>query len=212
MRFEGQLRSWNAERGFGFIEPAGGGQEIFLHVSTVPTHFRPPKIGQRFTFEIESSRDGKKRAANVGVPSVLEARRPVRTDRPDLRGRAERPAPWNVASVLAIPVFVAVYIAVATTRSVSLWFAAAYVGLSLVSLLAYAIDKSAAVAGRWRISEQSLLLIGLTGGWPGGLIAQQLLRHKSNKAAFRSAFWGTVVVNVAAFVLFHLDLLPAMRP
>ena len=114
--------------------------------------------------------------------------------------------------MLAIPVFVAVYIAVATTRSVSLWFAAAYIGLSLVSVLAYAIDKSAAVAGRWRISEQSLLLIGLTGGWPGGLIAQQLLRHKSNKASFRSTFWGTVVVNVAAFALFHLDLLPAMRP
>jgi hypothetical protein len=28
MRFEGQLKSWNAERGFGFIEPADGGQEI----------------------------------------------------------------------------------------------------------------------------------------------------------------------------------------
>jgi uncharacterized membrane protein YsdA (DUF1294 family) len=69
-----------------------------------------------------------------------------------------------------------------------------------VTLVAYALDKSAAVAGRWRVSEQSLLLLGLAGGWPGGLVAQQLLRHKSSKSSFRNAFWGTVVVNVAAFV------------
>jgi uncharacterized membrane protein YsdA (DUF1294 family) len=72
-----------------------------------------------------------------------------------------------------------------------------------VTLVAYALDKSAAVAGRWRVSEQSLLLLGLAGGWPGGLVAQQLLRHKSNKTSFRHAFWGTVVVNVTAFVAFH---------
>lgn len=209
MRFEGQLKSWNAERGFGFIEPAGGGQEIFLHVSTVPTHFRPPKIGQRFTFDIELNREGKKRASNVGAPADSQSRRPGR--RPATLERPDRPAAWSAASMLAIPVFVAVYIAVAMTRNVSLWFAAAYVSFSLVSLLAYAIDKSAAVAGRWRISEQSLLLLGLIGGWPGGLIAQQLLRHKSSKASFRNAFWGTVVMNIAAFVMFHLDLLPAVR-
>jgi uncharacterized membrane protein YsdA (DUF1294 family)/cold shock CspA family protein len=195
MRFAGHIKSWNAERGFGFIEPSGGGQEIFLHVSAVPTQLRPPKIGQHFTFEVELNRDGKKRAANVGVAVVPRRVQPR---------KSESPARWDLGSALAIPGFIAIYVALALTKGVSIWFAAAYALLSIICLLAYAFDKSAAVAGRWRASEQSLLLLGLAGGWPGGLLAQQLLRHKSSKASFRSAFWGTVVLNVTAFVLFHV--------
>jgi uncharacterized membrane protein YsdA (DUF1294 family) len=116
----------------------------------------------------------------------------------------------SVGSAIAIPVFVAIYVAVAVTRGVSHWFAVAYVGLSIVSLLAYALDKSAAVAGRWRTSEQSLLLLSLAGGWPGGLVAQQLLRHKSSKASFRRAFWSTAAFNVAAFVLLHTYFRPML--
>lgn len=197
MRFAGHVKSWDAERGFGFIEPSGGGQEIFLHISAVPTQLRPPKIGQHFTFEVESNREGKKRATNIGVASAPR------------RGRQKQPnypASWSLASALAIPGFIAIYIAVSLTHGVSIWFAAAYVGFSVVCLLAYAFDKSAAIAGRWRSSESSLLLLGLVGGWPGGLVAQQLLRHKSSKASFRGAFWATVVTNVAAFVVFHLYL------
>ena len=34
IRIEGVLKSWNKERGFGFITPiSGGGQDIFVHVS-----------------------------------------------------------------------------------------------------------------------------------------------------------------------------------
>jgi uncharacterized membrane protein YsdA (DUF1294 family)/cold shock CspA family protein len=194
MRFAGHVKSWNAERGFGFIEPSGGGQEIFLHISAVPTRLRPPKIGQQFTFEVELNRDGRKRASNLGV-----------ADAPRKRNRARgRPAPWSLPSVLAIPGFVAIYLAVSLAWGVSIGFAAAYATLSIACLLAYALDKSAAVAGRWRASENSLLLLGLVGGWPGALLAQQSLRHKSSKASFRRAFWATVVMNVGAFVLFHL--------
>ncbi|ASM76102.1 hypothetical protein VITFI_CDS0323 [Vitreoscilla filiformis] len=42
--------------------------------------------------------------------------------------------------------------------------------------------------------------IALLSGWPGALIAQQFLRHKSVKAEFRQVFWATVVLNVIAFV------------
>jgi uncharacterized membrane protein YsdA (DUF1294 family) len=48
------------------------------------------------------------------------------------------------------------------------------------------------------MSEHSLLTIGLAGGWPGALAAQQLFRHKTRKRTFRRAFWTTVVVNVLA--------------
>jgi len=203
MRFSGRLKSWNADRGFGFIEPDGGGQEVFVHVSAVPSRLRPPRLGQVFTFEVELNREGKKRAANVGV---------VEPSRVAPRVQREAPARWGIASALAIPAFAIVYFLVARRYSVSHWFALTYVVLSAACLMAYAFDKSAAVAGRWRSSEQSLLVLGVMGGWPGGLIAQHLLRHKSSKASFREAFWGTVVFNIAAFVGYHVLIRPSLPP
>jgi uncharacterized membrane protein YsdA (DUF1294 family) len=76
------------------------------------------------------------------------------------------------------------------------WLPAWYGTLSLASFTAYAADKSAARRGAPRMSEQSLLTMGLAGGWPGALAAQQLFRHKTRKRAFRRAFWATIVVNV----------------
>lgn len=73
-----------------------------------------------------------------------------------------------------------------------------YICLSVVSFIAYAADKSAARNGRWRTKENTLHLLSLLGGWPGALAAQQILRHKSKKASFRTAFWLTVVVNCGA--------------
>src|ERR1700710_2863655 len=112
MRFEGKLKSWNAERGFGFIEPSQGGQEIFVHLSAVPTVFRPPKVGQAFTFEVELNRDGKKRANNLGLPVDR---------RPAYRTRSRGVTEWGTASVLSIPLFGLTYLAVAVLWRVSGW-------------------------------------------------------------------------------------------
>lgn len=59
MRIEGKLTKWNDDRGFGFITPAQGGPEVFVHVSAFPKDGRRPMIGERLTFEIESGGDGK---------------------------------------------------------------------------------------------------------------------------------------------------------
>jgi uncharacterized membrane protein YsdA (DUF1294 family) len=75
--------------------------------------------------------------------------------------------------------------------------AIAYGGLSLVAFVLYGIDKSAAVNHRWRIQESSLHLVGLLGGWPGALVAQDVFRHKCSKTAFRNVFWATAGLNCA---------------
>ena len=54
----------------------------------------------------------------------------------------------------------------------------------LVSILVYWSDKRAAETGRWRVRETSLHVIDAIGGIAGGLIAQQLLRHKTSKRSF----------------------------
>ena len=79
-----------------------------------------------------------------------------------------------------------------------LWLASFYGVASVVCFIAYAVDKSAAVQQRQRIAERTLLLLGLACGWPGGLLAQRLLRHKTIKTSFQLAYWCSVAANIAA--------------
>ncbi|RCW69229.1 DUF1294 domain-containing protein [Pseudorhodoferax soli] len=204
-RFTGTVSAWNDERGFGFIQADQGGPEIFAHIKSFPARNGRPQPRQRVSFEVEIGREGKKRASKVAL--VQAARAPA----PRAPRRQDSPAPWSAASALAIPAFVLVYAAVALLWRVPAWVAGLYLVASAACFLAYAIDKSAATAGRWRIAESTLLLLGLAGGWPGAIVAQQLLRHKTSKAAFRAAFWGTVALNVVAFVVLHAPLLQAWR-
>jgi uncharacterized membrane protein YsdA (DUF1294 family) len=80
--------------------------------------------------------------------------------------------------------------------------AIAYGALSLFAMLLHGIDKSAAINNRWRIRESSLHLVALPGGWPGALVAQDVFRHKSSKAAFQNVFRATVVFNCAGLAGF----------
>jgi uncharacterized membrane protein YsdA (DUF1294 family)/cold shock CspA family protein len=193
MRFEGQLKSWTDDRGFGFIEPDQGGQEIFVHIKSFPPGSGRPKLAQRLSFEVALNPQGKKRAENVRLVRATLRRTPMRRD---------TPAQWGTASYFAIPAFAAIYLGLAVAWGVPRQIAALYLGASVVCFLAYAFDKSAARSGGWRTSESTLLLLGLVCGWPGAILAQQLLRHKSNKASFRSAFWGSVVMNISALIVF----------
>ena len=72
-----------------------------------------------------------------------------------------------------------------------------YLTLSLLTFIAYAIDKSAAKRGKWRTKESTLHLLALMGGWPAPCFLPKRVRHKSVKASFRNVFWLTVVANLA---------------
>ena len=73
-----------------------------------------------------------------------------------------------------------------------------YLGASLLSFAVYALDKAAAQRGGRRTPENTLHMLALVGGWPGAMVAQQRLRHKTKKESFRLVFWITVVLNLVA--------------
>ena len=124
-------------------------------------------------------------------PPVVAPERPGR----DLSKPLPPAVSWITLLVFAVG-FAVTYL----VFSLTWWVPVLYGAASLVTFAAYGIDKSAARRGAARISEQTLLLLGLVGGWPGALVAQQLFRHKTRKRSFRRAFWGTVGVNVLVLV------------
>ena len=73
-----------------------------------------------------------------------------------------------------------------------------YGTMSLVTLIAYAIDKRAAVRGKWRIPESYLHALELGCGWPGAWLAQRLFRHKSSKKSYQVVYWFMVALNLGA--------------
>ena len=80
-----------------------------------------------------------------------------------------------------------------------LWIASVYAIMSVVTFVAYGIDKRRAVLGKWRISEHTLHLLELAGGWPGAAVGQVLFRHKWRKLTYMVVFVGIVVLHVAAW-------------
>ena len=73
-----------------------------------------------------------------------------------------------------------------------------YYGASLITYSCYARDKTAALNTRRRTPEPALHLMSLLGGWPGALIAQVHLRHKTRKPSFLVEYWFTVILNCIA--------------
>lgn len=73
MRFTGRITTWNAERGFGFVTPTEGGQEVFVHVSELPRGFTPaPDV--LVSFELALNPQGKKKAVRLQLPGAQATR------------------------------------------------------------------------------------------------------------------------------------------
>lgn len=182
MRHQGKITTWKDDQGFGFITPNLGGEPDFVHIKAFAKRQGRPAANQIVTYEIASDANGRLQARHVA---------PVGTP----RRTAE-----NISGPSRLPLFIAglfllfVAIGALTARlPPSLFFF--YAGASLLTFIAYAIDKSAARSGRWRTPENTLHLLALCGGWPGALIAQHQLRHKSRKASFLVVFWTTSLLN-----------------
>lgn len=184
MRYQGRITTWKDDKGFGFITPNGGGEQVFVHISSFSNRQRRPEGSELVTYELKV--DGKGRAQANTVAFVGE--KPTPSVPP---GRGNFP-PLFAVCFLA---FVVGAVIVGHLPSVVL---ALYLVASVIAFFAYAFDKSAAVRNQWRTQESTLHLFALLGGWPGALAAQRLLRHKSAKASFQATFWVTVVLNCGA--------------
>ena len=64
----GTVKWFNATKGFGFIAPAHGSKDVFVHVSAMErAGIRQLNDGQAVTFDIEAGRDGRESAINLAL-------------------------------------------------------------------------------------------------------------------------------------------------
>jgi uncharacterized membrane protein YsdA (DUF1294 family) len=101
---------------------------------------------------------------------------------------------------MAVLLIAALFVLVTILVPLPLWLVALYLVANLLCLVLYGLDKWAAIHCRRRVSERTLLVLGLLGAWPGAFVAQSIFRHKTAKAAFQRRFWFCAVLNLIACV------------
>lgn len=76
--------------------------------------------------------------------------------------------------------------------------------ISFIAFTAFGWDKRKAQGGRRRISERTLHLLELFGGWPGSYLGQRVFRHKTLKRSYQVYFWLIVFLyqTISAYLLF----------
>ena len=61
----GTVKWFNDAKGFGFIEPEGGGEDVFAHFSAIQMQgFKTLKEGQKVSFDVTQGPKGKQ-ASNI---------------------------------------------------------------------------------------------------------------------------------------------------
>jgi CspA family cold shock protein len=62
----GTVKFFNADKGYGFIAPEGGGNDAFVHISAVErAGLRTLEKDQRISYDLENDQRGKPSAVNL---------------------------------------------------------------------------------------------------------------------------------------------------
>ena len=186
MRHWGRITKWDDERGFGFISSHKGGDPVFFHISSLQRRDGRPSVNEPVSYRVGVDSQGRRQANDVRFV-----------------GASSAPALRQMRPGVAIPIafalsFLIVIAAIASVGWLEMSWLALYYGASLVTYSSYSRDKTAALNARRRTRELKLHILSLIGGWPGALIAQVNLRHKTRKVSFLVGYWFTVIVNCIA--------------
>ncbi|MDA1342367.1 MAG: cold shock and DUF1294 domain-containing protein [Proteobacteria bacterium] len=224
--YEGSIKLWKINKSFGFIQPNGGGKDVFVHIRDLKHSNYQPQIGDNVCFKIVADKDGEIRAYDAFIKGQEITRQQIKTksfDNNQAQVREYRLGMLPILLIAMIPlvssallikqpnlgglwnlevvcntvfrllmhnaeschIYTKLHIPTPAQKFIPFFV---YLFFSLVTFTVYAVDKIKTHRDEWRVSEKTLHLLELLGGWPGALIAQCTIRHKNKKHLFKSFF------------------------
>jgi uncharacterized membrane protein YsdA (DUF1294 family)/cold shock CspA family protein len=174
----GELVQWNDVRGFGFIL-ADDDERYFVHISNIGRIATRPRVGDLVTFAGHTDENGRLEARSVSIqganPKATLAQMRRGTEVQTSRSR------WRplLATLLAALILLGFLLG-----RLPWYLAVPYIPMGLFALAAYGRDKRLAENGEWRTSEVTLLGLDLSFGILGGLVGQEIFRHKTRKPEY----------------------------
>ncbi|WP_442548484.1 cold shock domain-containing protein [Colwellia ponticola] len=143
MQLKGKLIKWNQAKAFGFIAPNGGGDHVFIHKNVFSNRSRSPKI-------------------NDGVTFLISKERQSRYCADDATFTCEKIKKEQVKKISKFSIYLSVSFFVLMTSAYFLdhipqKLIVDYFGISVITFLAYAFDKSKVQRAAWLIPESDYI-------------------------------------------------------
>lgn len=189
MQYQGIIKRWNDDKGFGFVTHTSA-KDVFVHIYSFSDRRRRPVEGDLICYEILV--DDKQRISAQNIKFVSDS-----SNFPNSQtGKYFKVRPITTLSALA---FLAALLFAYYKQYIPLIIIWTYLIMGIISFLVYGLDKTKAKNNSWRISENTLHLLDLMGGWLGGFFAQQIFNHKSTKKEFLFVFWLIILMHVSTY-------------
>ena len=79
-RTQGKITHWNEQKGYGFITPAAGAKQVFVHIRAFSNRQERPKLNQLVSFSLSTDEQGRPCAMDVTQKGERPAKGSKRND------------------------------------------------------------------------------------------------------------------------------------
>ncbi|OTG95637.1 DUF1294 domain-containing protein [Acinetobacter sp. ANC 3832] len=194
MRDQGRLVEWFDDKGYGFIQPNDESKgRVFLHIKDFARQGPRPIVGCALEYVVQLDGQGRYKAIQVTYLKASQTQKKTHSS-------TIQPNKQSTSKLQPMQIFAIIYILALAILTVSGFLSGmVLLFISIINVMTYWFygqDKEAAQNGNRRVPENTLHLLSFLGGWPAAWLAQQRLRHKTQKQPFRKIYFCTIGLNI----------------
>lgn len=193
MRDQGRLVEWFDDKGYGFIQPNDEAKDrVFLHIKDFAQKGPRPLVGCALEYVVQLDGQGRFKAKQVTYLKASQAKKLSKKSNSVDTQSSSKLQPMQILCVIYIIALV-ILTTTGLLDSLALFF------ISIINVMTYwfySQDKEAAQLNQRRVPENTLHILAFLGGWPAAWLAQQRLRHKTQKQPFRKVYFCTIFFNI----------------
>lgn len=194
MRDQGRLVEWFDDKGYGFIQPEDSSKaRVFLHIKDFARQGPRPIVGCALDYQVILDEKGRYKAQKVVYLKATQVSKYKKTtSSSNVVKMKKKMQPLQIVCIAYI-LFLALLTLTGLLDGIFLLFISL---MNVATYWFYSQDKEAAQLNKQRVPENALHLLAFLGGWPAAWLAQQRLRHKTQKQPFRKIYFCTIVFNI----------------